>query len=69
MRRVTLEELLPPESMTEFHQLIKGKEELTIDDLKTFFRKYEKELAAKDVVPDYLAYAFMHHLQESGALS
>lgn len=68
MRQVALNEILTKEQIKELEKYIdsqrkKGLEPLDtefIKGLKMLFGQWEKDLLAKEVLPDYLAYAVAH---------
>lgn len=58
-----LGEILTEEQIEELIKLVKSKREVEptsfefTKELRELFKKYEKELLAKEIYPDYLAYA------------
>jgi hypothetical protein len=67
---VTLDIIFTKEQRKELKNFLIGKKgtdpmELT-EELKTLFRKWEKDLLEKGILPDYLAYAITYQLSRVG---
>jgi hypothetical protein len=72
IRQTTLGEIFNKEQAKELKKILeeakrKGKDPLELTDVfRQTFAKWEKELTAKEILPDYLAYAFALTLSRIG---
>jgi len=69
-RELSVREIFNKDQRKELSKFLKEKKdkpplELT-DDFKTLFKKWEKDLLEKGILPDYLAYAFAYQLSRVG---
>lgn len=72
-RQATIEQILTKPQLKELKRLIienkkKGLKPLDTEytnSLKELFKKYEKDLLAKEILPDYLAYAVAHLISKN----
>jgi hypothetical protein len=76
VEEVSLEEILTKEQLKELRNLVEEKKKKKVNplspeytmQLKELFRKYEKELLKKGVLPDYLAYAVAFRISQNPEL-
>jgi hypothetical protein len=72
VRQATLAEIFSKEQAKELKKILeeakrKGKDPLELTDVfRQTFAKWEKDLTAKEILPDYLAYAFAWTLSRYG---
>lgn len=74
MRQVLLSEILTKKQIEEFKEYVynqteKGLKPLDtefIKGLKSLFGQWEEDLLAKEILPDYLAYAVAHIIYKKG---
>lgn len=72
VRQATLGEIFSKEQAKELKKILeeakrKGKDPLELTDVfRQTFAKWEKDLTAKEILPDYLAYAFAWTLSKYG---
>lgn len=69
-RALSLQEIFTKEQRKELKKFLKDKKDIPplelSRELKPLFKKWEKDLLAKGILPDFLAYAFAYQLSRVG---